>query len=91
MTDDGIWNEDGTPKPEATQAARLKLRGILKDWYGWKQKQVDKIVPEKLPELGENVVVTRETAVDAAIESWEDDMRKTGWTEAEIEEFLRTH
>ena len=33
----------------------------------------------------------RNAAAKAAIESWEDDMRKEGWSESKIDEFLRTH
>ena len=90
MTDDEIWLEDGTPRPGTVQAERLKLRGILRNWYNWDQTQIDKIVPENLPKE-ENAMTTRETAVDAALEAWASDMRKAGWTEAEIEDFLLTH
>jgi hypothetical protein len=33
----------------------------------------------------------RAKAADAAIEAWSDDMRKAGWTEEQIEEFLLAH
>ena len=38
-----------------------------------------------------DLVTEREAAVDGVLETWKDDMRKAGWTEAEIEDFLLTH
>lgn len=33
----------------------------------------------------------RNAAAKAANEAWADDMRKEGWTEEQIDKFLRTH
>jgi hypothetical protein len=32
-TDEEIWNEDGTPTKSAVEAARERLREVLKDEY----------------------------------------------------------
>ena len=41
MTDDEIWNEDGTPKPEAVEVAREHLREILENEYDWNKQEVN--------------------------------------------------
>ncbi len=40
-TDEEIWNEDGTPRPEAVATARQKLREILENEYEWNQNEID--------------------------------------------------
>jgi len=58
MTDDEIWNEDGT------LGIAIDTRKDAED---------------------------RNAAAKAAMEAWEDDMREEGWTEEQIDKFLRTH
>ena len=41
MTDDGIWNEDGTPTKSAVNAARERLREILRDEYDWNEQEIE--------------------------------------------------
>ena len=91
-TIDNLWNEDGTPRLGGVQASRLKLREILKTEYEWEQKEIDDFVPIKPHKKGGNDLATeREQAINGALEAWKDDMRKAGWTEEKIEEFLLTH
>lgn len=41
VTNDEIWNEDGTPRTEAVQAARERLREVLKNECDWNKQEVE--------------------------------------------------
>ena len=100
MTNDEIWNEDGTPNLEAVQAQRIELRVILRDYYNWDQMQIDKIIPENLLKMEEIIVATEEEiqrakemdeAAAAANDQFREEMKAEGWTDEKIEKFLSSH